>query len=92
MVKVSIDETHFGPNANSLPPEIKIALWDFVKRAAENPDDPDLERSERDGIRASQFTSGWVLYWEVIRKKAGYLLSLRSGAPVKIMLWDVRRI
>jgi len=92
MVKLIVDEDNFGPNSQLLPQPIRIALWSFVQRMVENPDDPDLGWAENDGYRASQFTSGWALYWEVVRKKPGILFSLRSGAPLAIKLWNVREL
>jgi len=65
-------------STRTLSPAIKIALLDYLARALENPDDPDLRPwDERKGYRASQFTSGWILDWEV-------------NPPEYIKLWDIR--
>ncbi len=95
MVKLIFDEQVLLPKATSLPPEIKTALWDFVERIVDNPDHPDLigiigvTGIERDGYRASQFTSGYVLDWQVTRRSS-WMTTLSSGTPEEVKLWDVR--
>jgi hypothetical protein len=86
MVELNCDEELFVPKAISLPPTIKTALWDFVERIVDNPDNPDLMWKERDGFRASQFTQGFVLDWEVTRRQSG------SGAPEEVWLRDIRSV
>jgi hypothetical protein len=92
MVKLIVDEENFGPHSQHLAEPIHIALWTFVERAVQNPDDPELEWTEKGTNRASQFTSGWALDWEVIRKKPGRVFSLTSGTPLAVKLWDVREL
>jgi hypothetical protein len=101
MVEVVVDEPNFVPHAIALAPTIKTALWDFVGRIKENADHPDLigtgDKQDPIGVqrgeyRASQFTSGWVLYWEVTRRQKTWLIDLSSGAPEEIKLWDVRAL
>ena len=89
---VILDEEEFVPAANRLNPTIKTALWDFVERVVENPDDPDFVGVERDGYRASQFTSGWILDWQVTRRQKSWFVDLFIyGAPKEIKLWNVRQ-
>ncbi len=90
MVKLIFDEGHFLPKATALPTTIKTALWDFAERIADNPDNPDLIGIERDGYRASQFTSGYILDWEVTRRRTGWLVGLSSETAEEVKLWDVR--
>jgi len=87
-----IDEENFGPHSQTLPPAIHTALWNFVEQVVKNPDDDDLEWEEKDGFRATQFTSGWVLYWEVIRPHPGFWEPPGSRKPIAVKLWDVRPI
>ncbi len=89
---VILDEEEFVPAASRLDPTIKTALWDFVARMAENADDPDSIGVERDGYRASQFTTGWILDWQVTRRQKIWLVDLfLYGRPKEIKLWNVRR-
>lgn len=89
MIPLRIDEEKFGPHSQSLPPAVRIAMWDFVEQAVNNPDSDDLEWEEKDGFRATQFTSAWVLYWEVIRPTPGFWEGPASRHAIAVKLWDV---
>jgi hypothetical protein len=92
MIEVILDEVVFAPKAAGLDATIKTALWAFVELIWDNPDDPDLFGTDRDGYRASQFTSGWILDWEVIRGRGSWIVDLSYGTPKQIKLWDVRAV
>jgi hypothetical protein len=93
MVEVDLDLEVFAIKAADLDPTIRTALWDFVDRIRDNPDHPDVIGKERDGFRASQFTSGWVLDWEVTRRRRVRIIDIFSyGKPEEVKLWDLREI
>jgi hypothetical protein len=93
MVNLIFDEDVFVPKAVSLNAVIKTALWDFVDRILQNPDNPDLIGTERDGFRASQFTTGYALDWEVTRRRKVSIIELfSSGKPEEVKLWAIREL
>jgi hypothetical protein len=93
MIEVVLDEDVFAIKAANLDQTIRTALWGFVDRMRDNPDNPDVIGKERDGFRATQFTSGWVLDWEVTRRRRGWIVDVFSyGKPEEVKLWDLREI
>lgn len=92
-IKDLIYDEVFEQKEVALPPTIRTALRDFIVRIADNPDNPDLIGVERGGFRATQFTSGWVLDWEVTRRRRGRMVELFSyGKPEQVKLWDIRNV
>ena len=73
-----------------LPAGILDAMYAFLERLAENPDDPDLGVvATSHGLCGCQFTSGYLIYWKVEREQRGRLTTLMSSKPTLI---EVRRI
>jgi hypothetical protein len=87
MCEVHVDKEVFVPKEVSLEPTIKTALWDFVARIAADADHPDVIGKEVGEFRATQFTQGWILDWEVTRRSTQ---PSTRGMPEHVKLWNIR--
>lgn len=89
---IDLDLENFVEKEISLPPVVKTALWDLVSRIKENADDPDLIGVEKEGFRTTQFTTGWVLDWEITKRTRVGIIDLSYGKPREVKLWDIREL
>ena len=94
MVTVIIDEEVCAAKVDALSGIVETQFWDFVSRIVANPDDPALIQAERKGFRSCQFTSGWILDWEVTRRRRrSFMVDIfTTGIPEEVKLWDIRRV
>jgi hypothetical protein len=87
MCEVLLDKKVFVAKEVRLDPKIKDALWDFVARIVADPDHPDVIGKEVGEFRATQFTQGWILDWEVTSRSTQHS---SRGKPEQVKLWDIR--
>jgi hypothetical protein len=87
MFEVQLDAKVFVPKETKLDPKIKDALWDFVARIVADADHPDVIGKQVGEFRATQFTHGWILDWEVARRSTQHS---SRGIPEQVKLWDIR--
>ena len=89
MVPLRIDEEKFGPHSQSLPPAVRIAMWNSSNKPSMILTVTIWNGKKKTDFAPRNLPAHGSFYWEVIRPTPGFWEGPASRHAIAVKLWDV---